>query len=162
MTMQEAQGAAIEAGPYDALSRESAIGLVEQLADVKSRQLVDDALDIYHPDGVLLCPPFGSRAHGTDELHRSLTVFFAMMPDYSVTLTGYGMDGTTLCAWGSIAMTLARTFTGEAPNGQRVETPVFILFRFRDGKVAWESFHFDLGDVARQSGVPASSLEVAR
>lgn len=162
MTVQQAPGTAIEVEPYDVLSRESAIGIVEQLADVKSRQLVDDALGIYHPDGVLLCPPFGSRAQGAAELHRSLTVFFAMMPDYSVTLTGYGMDGTTLCAWGTIAMTLAQTFTGEPPNGQRVETPVFILFRFRDGKVAWESFHFDLADVARQSGVPTTSLEVAR
>jgi predicted ester cyclase len=162
MTVQHAPGSAIEPEPDDLLSRESAIEIVEQLADAKSRQLVDRAMGIYHPDGVLLCPPFRARAHGAAELRRSLSGFFAMMPDYSVTLTGYGMDGTTLCAWGTIAMTLAHTFTGDTPNGQRVETPVFILFRFRDGKVVWESFHFDLADVARQSGVSTTSLEVAR
>jgi predicted ester cyclase len=162
MTVPSAAAVAIEAEPHGVVPRDAAIALVTRLADVKSRQLVDDALEIYHPDGVLLCPPFRSRAQGTAELRRSLTAFFALMPDYAVTLSGYGMDGTTLCAWGTIAMTLARTFTGEAPNGQRVETPVFILFRFRDGKIAWESFHFDLADVARQSGVPAWSLEVAR
>ncbi|WP_459547073.1 alcohol dehydrogenase catalytic domain-containing protein [Nocardia sp. X0981] len=27
--------------------------------------------------------------------------------------------------------------------------PVFILFRFRDGRVSWESFHFDVAGVAR-------------
>lgn len=36
--------------------------------------------------------------------------------------------------------------------------PVFILFRFRDGRVGWESFHFDVAGVARQCGVEAAAL----
>jgi predicted ester cyclase len=148
--------------PGAPISKEAAVGIVERLAEVKSRQLVDEALALYHPDGVLLSPPFGSRAEGAAEIRRSLEAFFALLPDYAVELDGYGMDGTRLAAWGTIHMTLTGTFTDDVPNGCRVTTPVFILFEFRDDRVVWESFHFDLADVARQSGVPVTALERAR
>lgn len=141
------------------ISRDDAIAIVERLAAVKSRQSVDEAVDIYHRDGVLLCPPFQSEARGHDEIRTSLERFFALLPDYAVDLDGYGLDGERLAAWGTIRFTLQRTFDGTEPNGRRVATPVFILFEFRDGRVVWESFHFDLADAARQSNVPTASLE---
>lgn len=143
----------------DEVTRQEAIEIVERLAAVKSRQAVDEAVEIYHPDGVLLCPPFQSGSHGRDEIRTSLERFFALLPDYTVELDGYGMDGGRLAAWGTIRFTLQRTFDGTAPNGRQVAAPVFILLEFRDGHVVWESFHFDLADVARQSGVPTASLE---
>jgi predicted ester cyclase len=144
------------------ITKTAAIAIVERLAAAKSRQLVDEALTLYHPEGVLLCPPFRSRAVGEAEIRRSLETFFDLLPDYVVELDGYGMDGEQLAAWGTIHMTLARTFDGAPPNGRRVTTPVFILFAFRDDRVVWESFHFDLADVARQSGVPVDALEPGR
>ena len=141
------------------ITREDAIEIVERLAAAKSRQAIDEAVEIYHPEGVLLCPPFQSEARGRDEIRTSLERFFALLPDYTVELDGYGVDGMRLAAWGTIRFTLQRTFDSERPNGRLVATPVFILFEFRDGRVVWESFHFDLADVARQSGVPTASLE---
>jgi predicted ester cyclase len=143
----------------DQVTRQEAIEIVERLAAVKSRQAVDEAVEIYHPDGVLLCPPFRSEAHGRDEIRTSLVRFFGLLPDYTVELDGYGIDGVRLAAWGTIRFTLQRTLDGTEPNGHQVATPVFILFEFRDGHVVWESFHFDLADVARQSDVPTASLE---
>ena len=141
------------------IAREEAIEIVERLAEAKSRQAIDEAVANYHPEGVLLCPPFQSAAHGRDEIRTSLERFFALLPDYTVELAGYGLDGARLAAWGTIRFTLQRTFSDVAPNGRQVATPVFILFEFRDGCVVWESFHFDLADVARQSDVPTASLE---
>lgn len=143
---------------YQTLSLDEAKSIVAKLAEVKSQQNISAALSIYHPEGTLLCPPWGSKSQGSEQLRTGLQSFFALAPDYSVNLSGYAMSGETLCAWGEIQFTLTATFRGDTPNGKRVKTPVFILFRFRDHKVAWESFHFDLADVARQSNVPAESF----
>ncbi|UFW46478.1 MULTISPECIES: nuclear transport factor 2 family protein [Bradyrhizobium] len=131
--------------------------IVFELARVKSRQDVEAALAIYHPDGVLLAPPMNARSEGSAQLRKGLERFFQLAPDYAVQLDGLSADGDTLCGWGKIAFTPAFTFRGDKPNGSRIETPAFILFRFRDCKIIWESFHFDLADVARQAGVPAEA-----
>lgn len=133
--------------------------LVARLAEVKSRRDIEGALSIYHEDAALLCPPFSSISQGREQLRRGLEAFYALVPDYGVTLTDYAASDETLCAWGTIGFTLTRTFRGDPPNGKRVSTPVFILFRFQDDSIVWESFHFDLGDVARQSGVSSAAFD---
>lgn len=135
--------------------------IVSELAKVKSRQDLEAALSIYHPDGVLLSPPVCSRAQGRAELRASLATFFRFAPDYAVDLHGQAADGDTLCSWGEIRFTPAYSFRGEKPNGRQIRTPVFILFRFRDDKVVWESFHFDLADMARQAGLAAEAFQLA-
>lgn len=92
------------------------------------------------------------------EIEGAITGRFAFAPDYEVRLDGHGLDGETLCCWGEIAFTPAFTFGGAVPNGNRVSVPVFILCRLRDGRVSWESFHFDVAGVARQCGVDATAL----
>lgn len=143
------------------LALEGMAAIVGELARVKSRQDVEAALAIYHPDGVLLSPPLGARSEGSEQLRKGLETFFRFAPDYSVTLSGQAADNDTLCAWGEISFTPAYTFRGEILGNVRATTPVFILFRFRDRKIVWESFHFDLADVARQVGVPAEAFQRA-
>ncbi|MFF7943523.1 nuclear transport factor 2 family protein [Nocardia gamkensis] len=134
-----------------------AVEIVERLARAKSRQDVAATMAVYHPDAVLESPSLGSRYVGA-EVEGAITGWFRFAPDYEVRLDGHGLDGETLCCWGEIAFTPAFTVGGAPPNGSRVSTPVFILFRFRDGRVIWESFHFDVAATARQCGVDATSL----
>ena len=145
----------------DPLPLERMKAIVSELAAVKSRQDLEAALQIYHPEAVLLSPPVSSRAQGRGELRNNLATFFRFAPDYAVDLHGQAADGDTLCSWGEIRFTPAYSFRGDQPNGKQIRTPVFILFRFRDDKVAWESFHFDLADVARQVGLPAEAFQPA-
>lgn len=130
------------------------------LADAKSRQDVKAAMRIYHPQGVLEAPPFGSRREGADEIRASLEGFFSLFPDYRVELSGSARDGDTLAAWGEIAVTLEGRPGGQKPNGRTARVPVFILFRFRDEMVVWESFNFDLGSLCRQSGVTLDAFPI--
>ncbi|WP_233608563.1 nuclear transport factor 2 family protein [Nocardia stercoris] len=140
-----------------ALTRGEAVEIVERLAAAKSRQDVVATMAVYHPDAVLESPSLGSRYVGA-QVEGAITQWFAFAPDYEVRLDGHGLDGETLCCWGEIAFTPAFTFGGAAPNGNRVSVPVFILFRFHDGRVSWESFHFDVAGVARQCGVDVTAL----
>ncbi|WP_278261761.1 nuclear transport factor 2 family protein [Nocardia sp. AG03] len=135
----------------------AAFAIIERLAEAKSRQDAATALSIYHPEGVLESPPLGTRSVGA-EIRDAIAGWFLFAPDYEVRLDGHGADGDTLCCWGEITFTPAFTFDGSVPDGTRATVPVFILFRFRDGLVSWESFHFDVAGVARQCGVAASAL----
>ncbi|MDV2475719.1 nuclear transport factor 2 family protein [Rhodococcus zopfii] len=135
----------------------SAIAVAEALAEAKSRQDVQAAMAIYHPDAVLESPSLGTRYEGA-QIESAIEGWFAFAPDYRVRLDGRGWDDGTLCCWGSIVFTPAFTFSGAIPNGERVEVPVFILFGFDDGRVAWESFHFDVAAAARQCGVGVDAL----
>ena len=132
--------------------------IVNALAEAKNRQDVEAALAVYHTDAILESPPFRARRAGTEQLRVGLNSFFEMVPDYAVELPHLVADGDTLCGWGAISFTLSHTFNDAIPNGRRVSTPVFILSRFKERRVIWESFHFDLSDVAEQSGVPTESL----
>lgn len=133
-----------------------AVAIVGRLAEAKSRQDVEAALAIYHPDAVLESPSLDSRAQGGG-LADALEGWFAFAPDYSVRLDGHGLDGDTLCSWGEISFTPAFAGSG-VPDGARATTPVFILFRFAEGRVHWESFHFDIASVARQCGLAAEDF----
>ena len=132
--------------------------IVDALAAAKSRQDVDAAMNIYHPRGVLEAPPFGSRREGAAQLRAALEGFFSLFPDYAVTLEGRAVSGDTMITWGTIHLTLSGRPGGQTPNGKRASVPVFILFRFRDGRVFWESFNFDLASLCRQSGISADAF----
>jgi predicted ester cyclase len=142
------------------MTRDAAIDIVQRRAVAKSRQDTQAAVAIYHPEAVLESPTLGSRYEGP-AIAKALENWFAFAPDYRVDLDGYGLDGQTLCCWGQISLTPAFTAGGAVPNGESARVSVFILFRFREGQVLWESFHFDLAALARQCGVAATDLVVA-
>ncbi len=147
----------VEVGDNHYVDAAQAVGIVEKLARAKSCQDVAAAMAIYHPDGVLESPCLGTRYVGPD-IEGAIAGWFAFAPDYEVQLEGHGMDTDTLCSWGRASFTPAFTTNGAIPNGQRASVPVFILFQFNEGRICWESFHFDVAAVARQCGVDASAL----
>tara|TARA_R110002124_G_scaffold29084_3_gene101797 strand:- start:491 stop:949 length:459 start_codon:yes stop_codon:yes gene_type:complete len=128
------------------------------LAIAKSRQDIDEAMRIYHPDIVLETPPFQAIGRGADEVRAQLGLFFQIFPDYEVVLENSAFAGDEMIGWGRIRVTLTGEFAGRTGNGTRAEVPVFIVFRFRDGRCIYESFNFDLASLCRQSGVPADAL----
>lgn len=132
--------------------------IASALAAAKSRQDLDETMRIYHPDIVLESPPFGTVGRGGDEVRAQLSFFFQVLPDYDVVLDGSAASGDTLVGWGRVRATLTGEFSGRKPNGARAEVPVFILFRFHDGRVIWENFNFDLASLCRQCGIPAEAL----
>ncbi|MBB4426766.1 putative ester cyclase [Bradyrhizobium sp. CIR48] len=132
--------------------------LAEGLAIAKSRQDVAAALEVLHPDMVLETPAFGTRAQGLAENERILTSFFKSFPDYHVTLDGHANSAGTLVCWGTARMTMTGDRFGAVPNGRRAELPVFIAFAFRDDKIAYERFVFDLSELCAQSGVSTDAV----
>lgn len=132
--------------------------IADALAAAKSNQDVDAAMEIYHPECVLEAPSLASRHQGATQIRAALEGFFKRFPDYEVELGGRAVSDDVLIAWGSIHLTLGGRPGGQLPNGTRATVPVFILFRFCEGRVLWESFNFDLAILCRQSGVSTDAL----
>jgi predicted ester cyclase len=132
--------------------------LAQALAAAKSRQDVQAALAVLHDDMLLETPAFGTSAHGLAENEKVLTRFFTSVPDYNVVLEGHAANHDTLVCWGCVQMTMAGDRFGVVPNGRRAELPVFIQFAFRDDRIAYERFFFDLSELCAQSGVSADAV----
>ena len=63
--------------------------------------------------------------------------------------------------WGRISLTFAGPLLGLAPTGKRADIPAFCVFDFRDGLLARERFHFDLGMLCDGIGVPLPEISRA-
>jgi SnoaL-like domain len=133
------------------------VSLVADLAKMKSEQNTAAALDIYHPEVVLQSPGFGALAKGGKEVERQLNLFFALFPDYEVTLTQQAFNDEVLLATGVVSITL----NSPTKACQRIQVPVFMEFHFLNEKISKEVFFLDASMVCRKSGVSADDLSEA-
>lgn len=134
------------------------VALATGLADAKSRQDVEAALEFLHADFLLENPAFGSRIRGMEATREALARWFSAFPDYEVDLAGHAASDGTLVCWGTVWMTMTGTRFGVPPNGRRAELPVFIRFTFKDDLIASEYFFFDLSALCAQSGVSTDAV----
>jgi steroid delta-isomerase-like uncharacterized protein len=139
------------------MTKQEMYKLAQALAEAKSRQDVPAALQLLHRD-IVLESPFGTRAVGLAENERALQRFFVSFPDYHVELKGSVSDGHALVCWGTVTMTMTGNRFGVTPNGRRAVLPVFIVFTFREGRIASENFFFDLSMLCAQSGVSTDAV----
>ena len=137
------------------------LDLVSKLAEAKSRQNVEDALQVCHPEMLLETPAIGHTARGTEENRAALTRFFKTFPDYHVSLERHIIDGDVLVCWGLARMTMTGNRFGVTPTGRTASVPVMIEFGFRDGLIARERFVYDLSVLCSQSGVSTDAMRKA-
>lgn len=79
--------------------------LVNDLANHKSKQDIQGALEVYHPQAELVTTGFNTKAQGTLEIEQQLSVFFKVFPDYQVLLTQIACNDHALLATGDIYVT---------------------------------------------------------
>lgn len=141
------------------MRREQMLVLVNHLAEAKSRQDVDLALQVLHERVVLETPAIGSVVRGKAAHREALGRFFASFPDYAVTLDRHLAEGTTMVCWGTARMTMTGRRFGAEPSGKRAELPVIIEFEFCEQLISRERFYYDLSELCAQSGI---STDAAR
>ena len=140
------------------MNPETMFELATRLAVAKSRQDIAAASNLFHPEILLECPPFGTCARGIEENVQVLERFFASFPDYHVQLEGHAANADTLVCWGTVRMTMTGNRFGVVPNGRRATLPVFIRFTFAADLIASEYFSFDLSELCAQAGVSADTV----
>ncbi|KHL18074.1 UNVERIFIED_CONTAM: hypothetical protein LK11_08555 [Mumia flava] len=134
------------------------LDLAVGLAEAKSRQDVDAALQLLHPAIQLEAPALGGRAQGRAENERALRWFFTVFPDYRVELAGHAAGADVLVCWGTAHLTMSGDRLGVPADGARVDLPVTIRFTFADGLIASERFDFDLATLCAGSGASTDAV----
>lgn len=125
------------------------LALTKELARVKSRQDIAAALAIYHPDIELISPGFESTCRGQMEVKKGLLFFFALLPDYQVTLLSHACNGPMMLAVGEVSLT-PRIPDHPCP---RVSIPVFIEFHFNEERISKEIFGLDIGLICKKAAI---------
>lgn len=133
------------------------LALTCELASVKSQQDIQAALNIYHPDIELISPSFDSLSRGTAETEKNLQVFFALFPDYHVTLTEHACKGAMMLATGQVSL------TPKIPGYPcpKVTVPVFLELHFKDERIVKETFFLDAGLICKRAGITLDHLRAA-
>lgn len=133
------------------------LALISELARVKSQQNIAAALAIYHPDIELVAPSFESVSQGATAAEENMHVFFALFPDYCVTLVDYAYKGSMMLVMGEVSL------TPQIPRHRcpRVTVPVFIEFHFKDERIIKEIFFLDAGLICKRAGITPEQLRSA-
>lgn len=134
--------------------------LVNQLADVKSRQDINGALDIYHPQVQLITPSLNAQSVGAEQARQQLEIFFNVFPDYSVTLHEHAFNDNLMLATGEVTLTPTLTPPISQKQFPTVTVPVFIEFHFKDEKIVKEVFNLDIEHIFKKSGLTAQELYI--
>lgn len=139
------------------LTEADMLARITALADVKSRQDIAAALAIYHPDIELVWPSVGAISRGAAAVERSLRIFFALFPDYRITLGDTACKGALMLAAGEVSL------TPHIPGHPcpAVTVPVCLQLHFKDERIARETFFLDAGLICQRAGITPAQLHAA-
>lgn len=127
---------------------------VNDLANAKSAQDIKTVLGIYHPDATLITIGLDAEANGSIEIEQQLQIFFALFPDYQVTIEEVACNETTLLATGYVSVTP----TLPDQTGHRVKQLTSFSFEFADNQISKEIFFLDFGMLCKQAGISQEQL----
>ena len=96
-------------------------------------------------------PAHGAKASGRHEWR--LEAFFAAFPDYDVTLDGLLEGEREVAAWGVVRATMRGDLLSQTATGRAFELPMSCVFTLDGGRLAGESFFFDLNQMCEQLGL---------
>jgi len=131
--------------------------LVGDLARVKSKQDIQGALEIYHPQAELVTVGLNAQAHGLLEIEQQLNIFFKIFPDYQVNITQIACNEQALLATGNVYFTPSLL---DQP-GKAVEQTTAFSFEFKENRISKEVFFLDFGQLCKKNNITLSQLLLA-
>ena len=131
--------------------------IVDTLAKVKSKQDIQAALEVYHPQAKLITVGLNAEAQGRLEIEQQLNVFYKLFPDYHVELSQVACNTQVLLATGNIYV------TPTLPNQQckAVKQQASFSFEFKDNKIVKEVFYLDFSQLCNKAGISQKQLSNA-
>ena len=131
---------------------------VQEYAAAKSRADVEAALAVCTEDFVLETVPLQLTAVGKQEARMALGAFFTAFPDYDVSLDGQAEGDGAVAAWGVVRATMWGDLLGQKATGRSFELPMSCVFTVDGGRLAGESFFFDLNQMCEQLGLDTGAV----
>lgn len=143
------------------MDREQMLSLFQQHRKAEAVRDFDAIMATFVEDCYLETVPLNLRIEGRPAARAAYEGYFTAFPDLSPDDEGFAFGDDVITTWGTLRGTSKGEWFGVPASGRSFALQFVNVARFRAGRMAGESIHFDLATLCDQSGLPIERIRAA-
>jgi steroid delta-isomerase-like uncharacterized protein len=143
------------------MDREQMFSLFQQHRKAEAVRDFDAIMATFVEDCYLETVPLNLRMEGRPAARAAYEGYFTAFPDLSPDDEGFAFGDDVVATWGTLRGTSKGEWFGVPASGRAFALQFVNVARFRAGRMAGESIHFDLATLCDQSGLPIEKIRAA-
>jgi steroid delta-isomerase-like uncharacterized protein len=143
------------------MNQEEMLSLFQQHRKAEAARDFDAIMATFVEDCYLETVPLNLRIEGRSAARAAYEGFFTAFPDLTPNDDGFAFGDDVVVTWGTLRGTSTGDFLGVPPSGRAFALQFVNVARFRAGRMAGESIHFDLATLCDQGGLPIEKIRAA-
>ena len=143
------------------MQREEMLSLFQQHRKAEAARDYDAIMATFVEDCYLETVPVNLRVEGRTAARAAYEGYFTAFPDLSPDDEGFAFGDDVIVTWGTLRGTSKGEFLGVPASGRAFALQFVNVARFRAGRMAGESIHFDLATLCDQAGLPLDKFRAA-
>jgi steroid delta-isomerase-like uncharacterized protein len=143
------------------MQREEMLNLFQQHRKAEAARDFDAIMATFVEDCYLETVPLNLRIEGRSAARAAYEGYFTAFPDLTPDDEGFAFGDDVIVTWGTLRGTSQGEFLGVPASGRAFALQFVNVARFRAGRMAGESIHFDLATLCDQSGLPIEKIRAA-
>ena len=143
------------------MQREEMLSLFQQHRKAEAARDFDAIMATFVEDCYLETVPLNLLIEGRSAARAAYEGYFAAFPDLTPDDEGFAFGDDVIVTWGTLRGTNKGAWFGVPPSGRAFALQFVNVARFRAGRMAGESIHFDLATLCEQSGMPLEAIRAA-
>jgi len=143
------------------MHREEMLSLFQQHRKAEAARDFDAIMATFVEDCYLETVPLNLRIEGRTAARAAYEGYFTAFPDLSPDDEGFAFGDDVIVTWGALRGTSKGDWLGVPPSGRAFALQFVNVVRFRAGRMAGESIHFDLATLCDQGGLPIDKIRAA-
>jgi len=143
------------------MQREEMLSLFQQHRKAEAARDLDAIMATFVEDCYLETVPLDLRIEGRTAARAAYEGYFTAFPDLSPSDDGFAFGDDVIVTWGTLRGTSKGDWLGVPASGRGFALQFVNVARFRVGRMAGESIHFDLATLCDQAGLPIEKIRAA-
>ena len=143
------------------MQREEMLSLFQQHRKAEATRDFDSIMATFVEDCYLETVPLNLRTEGRSAARAAYEGYFTAFPDLTPDDEGFAFGDDVIVTWGTLRGTSKGDWLGVPASGRAFALPFVNVARFRAGRMAGESIHFDLATLCDQGGLPVEKIRAA-
>jgi steroid delta-isomerase-like uncharacterized protein len=143
------------------MDREEMLGLFQQHRKAEAARDYDAIMATFVEDCYLETVPLSLRIEGRTAVRSAYEGYFTPFPDLAPDDEGFAFGDDVMVTWGTLRGTSKGDWLGIPASGRAFALQFVNVARFRGGRMAGESIHFDLATLCDQSRLPIDKIRAA-
>src|SRR5215470_18383610 len=143
------------------MHREEMLSLFQQHRKAEAARDLDAIMATFVEDCYLETVALKLRIEGRPAVRAAYAGYFTPFPDLSPDDEGFAFGEDVIVTWGTLRGTSRGDWFGVPASGRGFALQFVNVARFRAGRMAGESIHFDLATLCEQAGLPIEKIRAA-